>query len=299
MLKEIGDQTIAVTHIAVVASPVKARAKSKRSPRLIVPLVRDAARTDDHPRAATQPLNVVGSITELYRRRVDLQRAEMKLTLQIKAICRRLLMADGKSFEEATKESAALYNALSTSGKHALSSIGLLHAAPLLESREPLERNKKLLDKQLSGLAKELPIWEWSKGVRGLAATSLCSLIGEIGDLGQYATVAKVWKRMGVAVFDGARQGGLGKGAAADEWTRHGYVKRRRSVLWNVGACLLRSQKASNGEFYRVYADRRDYEKAVHPELTKLQIHRRAQRYMEKRFLRELWKAWRATKVFL
>ncbi len=267
--------------------------ESKREHRVVDSQFESVARTDDHRLIENQFGDVVGSIIELYRRRVDLQRAEIKLTLQIKAICRRLLMATGKKYDEATEESAVLYDCLRGHGEHALASSAFVHTAPLIAARVPLIEHRKIIEKQLASMAKELPIWEWSVGIRGLAALTLSSLVAEIGNPSGYSSVAKVWKRMGVAVMDGTRQGGLGKLASADEWIRHGYVKRRRSVLWGIGASLLRSQKATNGPFYEVYVTRKDYERSQHPEFSKIQVHRRAQRYMEKRFLREMWKAWR------
>ncbi len=131
------------------------------------------------------------------------------------------------------------------------------------------------------------------------------------GDLSNYASVAKVWKRLGLAVMNGVRQGGLKKSAKAEEWILHGYSRTRRSVMWNIGDALIKAQvrkvKDEDGEdtgervalgyYGQVYLDRKAYERdkaiAEEVERTPMHIHRRAQRYMEKRLLRNLWQAWR------
>lgn len=71
--------------------------------------------------------------------------------------------------------------------------------------------------KRMEALAAILPVWErWAKNVRGFGARSLATLVAEIGNPDDYARVARVWKRMGVAVIDGVRQGGLNKSASKD-----------------------------------------------------------------------------------
>ncbi len=57
--------------------------------------------------------------------------------------------------------------------------------------------------------------------------------------------------------------------------------------MWNVGACIVKA----GGPLKAVYDARKAYE-ADHVE-TKAHAHNRAQRYVEKRFLRDLWSAWR------
>ena len=70
----------------------------------------------------------------------------------------------------------------------------------------------------------------------------------------------------------------------------HGYSPRRRSVLWQVGDVLIKSNR--DGVYKKLY-DERKIEEAKNPELkSKMHIHRRAQRYMEKRLLVDMWEAW-------
>ena len=166
--------------------------------------------------------------------------------------------------------------------------------------------------KRMEALSVTLPVWEcWAKDVRGFGARSLATLVAEIGDLNNYATVARVWKRMGVGVIDGVRQGGLTKSASKEQWIEHGYKAKRRALLFVVGDCLVKSN--GDGYYRAVYLGRKQYEiaKAMEhgllvapaariPKAKREQyvsegvIHKRAQRYMEKRLLQHLWQAWRA-----
>ncbi len=119
---------------------------------------------------------------------------------------------------------------------------------------------------------------------------------------------------MGVAVMgqgDGLfdhRQGNPGPGASAADWINEAYSRRRRSRLFVIGDGLVKTA----GPYREVYLARKAYEVARAEELGLIvapsakipakrkaefrsvgHIHRRAQRYMEKRLLRDLWRAWR------
>ncbi len=165
--------------------------------------------------------------------------------------------------------------------------------------------------KEMERLASSLPVWtSFGEGVRGFGARSLAVIVGETGDIGSYATVAKLWKRMGLAVMNGVRQGGLRKTASAEDWIAHGYSARRRSYMFVIGDVLVKNK----GTYREVYLARKEYEReqaavrglivapsAKIPVARKAEfisdghIHKRSQRYMEKRLLRDLWQAWRRT----
>ncbi len=103
---------------------------------------------------------------------------------------------------------------------------------------------------------------------------------------------------MGMAVIGGERQ----RRVAGEGAIEHGYVARRRSLMWNIGECLIKAQvrkdpadetkRIAIGSYGQVYLDRKAYEQTRTESLAL--AHNRAKRYMEKRLLRELWKAWRA-----
>lgn len=179
-----------------------------------------------------------------------------------------------------------------------------------IQGRAHWDAIESAASKEMERLAASLPVWRsFGEGVRGFGARSLAVIIGEAGDLAAYANPGKLWKRMGLAVFDGVRQGGLLKTASKEEWIAHGYNRQRRSHMFVIGDVLVKT----TGPYREVYLTRKQYERAKAAErgltvapaakipakrkaefISDGHIHHRAQRYMEKRLLRDLWKAWRA-----
>lgn len=184
---------------------------------------------------------------------------------------------------------------------------GVIEAA--IESRRPFVEIENYNAKEMERLAKALPVWDaWAAETKGVGARSLAVIVGEAGDLSNYPKKGHLWKRMGLAVLDGLRQGGLPKGAGADAWIEHGYNPARRSRIWQMGDSMVKC----DGPYRKVYLVRKEYEReqaalrgltvAPSAKIPKARadefisdghVHRRAQRYMEKMFLRDLWAAWR------
>lgn len=185
--------------------------------------------------------------------------------------------------------------------------------AAALQARAPFAAVEKSAEKEMARLAKSLPVWtDFAEGVRGLGAISLAVILAETGDLSDYPKKGHVWKRLGLAVINGVRQGGLRKTASAEEWIVHGYNRQRRSRIFVIGDVLIKQ-----GDLYRqVYLDRKEYERRAAEALGLIvapaakipakdralyvsdgHIHRRAQRYMEKRLIRDLWQAWNGRRV--
>ena len=111
--------------------------------------------------------------------------------------------------------------------------------------------------------AKKLPAYSWAKSVKGLGDTSFATLVGECGDIGSYKSVSAVWKRLGLAVMDGKRQGSPGDGATPGDWIRHGYSRRRRSVSWNARKGLILNMglyRPAFGEDVRANPDLTEYQ---------------------------------------
>lgn len=176
-----------------------------------------------------------------------------------------------------------------------------------MATRSPWDALEKQATKEMEKFARCLPVWDWAKDVRGLGARSLAIIVAEAGDLSAYPKKGHLWKRMGLAVMDGVRQGGLGKGASKDEWIVHAYNAKRRSQMFIIGDVMVKV-----GSHYRdVYLKRKEYERkraeklglivAPAAKIPKARaemyiadgvIHRRSQRYMEKRLLKDLWQAW-------
>jgi transposase len=154
-------------------------------------------------------------------------------------------------------------------------------------ARRPLDELRAATERQMEALARSLPAWPWVESVKGLGPLGLAIIVGEAGDLSTYPNPAKLWKRLGLAVFDGR---GQRKSTDAAEAARQGYNPRRRSAVWTVTDSLLRQRNP-----YRdLYDGRKAYELARAPEMSKLHAHRRAQRFAGKRMILDLWKAWRS-----
>lgn len=240
----------------------------------------------------TDTATICARLRERHRMRQDLLRAEVRLTLQIKAICRRLV---GGDIGEADK----LYRAIEGKGDHEHAMAAIAVTAPLRSARDTLEASRTDIEKAMVKDARQLPIMPWVQAIRGFGELSLAGLIGETGDLASYATHSRLWKRLGLAVIGGERQ----RRIAGDAALEHGYSPTRRSLVWNIGQCVMKAQSArvdkttgevtrEAGRYRQLYDDRKVYE-ADRVE-TRGHAHNRATRYMEKRLIRDLWNAWRA-----
>lgn len=155
-------------------------------------------------------------------------------------------------------------------------------------ARDAIAAQRKAVEKVLVAHTRRLPVFAWAKAQRGISELSLAAIVGEAGDLGNYANPGKLWKRMGLAVFDGKSQR---RTTDAEKAVQQGYSPARRSQMHVIGENLIR---ASNPEYRALYDARKAYEVERDPEMKPLHAHRRALRYIEKRLLRSVWQAWRA-----
>lgn len=272
--------------------------------------------------ADTDP--ICQQLVEEWRRRQDFLRARQRLDLQAQSVCRRICDGD-------KDKAAKLWAEVKKDADHELR----VWLAPYIAGMAPLEAAKIEREKVLAKLVKKLPIYAWAKGVGGLGDVSLAGIIGECGKFqpGEYRSVSALWKRMGMAVIEGERQRRVTGAAALD----HGYNAERRSLMWNIGCCLIKAQVRSEkdekgkkipgseyaiGELGALYLSHkaalaarneaggfaetaaRAVERAkkagskpndanLEGRITKPHLHNMAQRYIEKRLLRQLWQAWR------
>jgi hypothetical protein len=181
----------------------------------------------------------------------------------------------------------------------------------------PYDEIEKRSTKAMIKLAIQLPVWKsFCEPIYGFGPISLAIIVGEAGNLDNYDSDTKLWKRMGVAVINGDRQGIVPKGiigaARKEAWIERGYSPIRRSRLFTIGGPLIQLNK---GVYRAAYEHRRRHTQITHPEwwvdasgkpkLTKdgtpASAHGAldAQRYMEKRLLRDLWRAWRRTSLIM
>jgi hypothetical protein len=160
----------------------------------------------------------------------------------------------------------------------------------LIDHHKAMKAQQAEQEKALDKLAKQLPAWSWVDAFKGLGPGGFAEIVAHCGDLGQYDNPAKVWKRMGLAVFDGKAQG---KRKDAAEAAIHGFSPRRRAVMHCLGESILRARRL-NPEYGEIYDARKALEAAKPECQTKMHAHKRAMRYIEKRLLKHLWQAWRA-----
>jgi hypothetical protein len=232
--------------------------------------------------------SLVQEIRHQHRLREDFLGAEKRLTLQIKALCRRVCGGD-------KTEAAVVYKALEKgdlTDDRAAKMIGLY--LTLQNAREEIKKQRKHHEKLLVTVVKDLPVYGWMESVRGFGPLGLAQIVGEAEDLSRYANPSKLWKRMGVGRFehDGEwltqrRYSNKAKAVAA------GYSPRRRSILFSVGDAIVKVGKG--GPYRELYDAKKIFYREKWPDTTPMHVHRAAQRYMEKRLLRDLWREWRKT----
>lgn len=254
---------------------------------------------------------VFRDIKDCHRRRQDFLNAEGALTRQIKAIERRMKAWDTMSPCAAVSSSAPVNGGAghrSAAIQRHYAGASSLVTLQLHVARKPLRAHRREAEKEMVALAKTLPVYtSFVEPIFGMGALGLAQIVGEAGNLSGYSGPAKLWKRFGLGLVGGERQG---RRTNAKEAAEHGYSPRRRSVIYIIGDSLLKKRNAYKG----LYDERKKYEvakaKAAGLKVraarkgdprdqasagfrSKLVIHRRAQRYVEKRLLRNLWRTWR------
>lgn len=257
------------------------------------------------------------SIWADWRTRQRWHKAEKSLTLQSKAYCRGWV-------EDGDKDKAGKLYAAYEAGEPVDTALAAL-LSPYTAAIRMFEEQRSGIEKSLRKTARKLPIYPWIKDVYGASDMTLAAIVGEAGNIGAYKSVAAVWKRLGLAVFEGNRQGNTaGADDKAKEFVKHGYSPARRSVVWNIGNGLIggmgRGPRLSPGEdpnaredlspYQRLFVERCRYEAErdhAHrrPDTIKKDTGEvresfskhaasRAKRYVEKRFIRDLYATWRA-----
>ena len=196
----------------------------------------------------------------------------------------------------------------------------LVRVARLLEPRDAAVADQARLAREMGRAAKRLPVWTFAESVRGLGAPMLGKLVAEAPGRETHGFLdfdgpAKLWARFGLAVVDGAApRRAIGKVL--------GHSPYRRSVAWQMGDSLLRANlrrgedgiSCAIGPWGELYLKRKDLErqkaglaglevlpaakiKKLHlgddAAISEGRIHLMAKRWVEKRLVRELWRAWR------
>lgn len=170
------------------------------------------------------------------------------------------------------------------------------HLGALRAGLEPIRAAREEVERAMRRAARKLPAYAFAKDVKGFGDLGLAALIGEAGELSRYATVEKIWKRLGLAPYEGKaystwrRTGGL----SAEDWTLAGYAPRRRAEVYAViQDPLFRHQTVSQGPYRAAYDVRRARTAETHPDWTKAHSHADAGRVMVKALVSDLWSEWR------
>ena len=172
-------------------------------------------------------------------------------------------------------------------------------------------------EKKMEQLAKQLPIVAWLDTVPGLGLLGTATIIAETGDLSKYPNVAKVWKRLGYAPYNGLAGSSWKRpkwrngepALSAEEWTLNPFNGKRYGMLFSISDSLLRKQwigKAktedgkgrADGKYGAVYEKRREHTAVTHPDWTPKHSQMDGLRIMMKEVVKDLWLEWnRVTKL--
>jgi hypothetical protein len=261
---------------------------------------------------------VLGEIRRAHRNRVFLMDQRKRADNALGAFLRRALGWRRTAPAEVRKEieervAAAIEAALraAKTGEPATDELYLefediIDAA--LAARAPMAKAEHEALLHMNKAVRKLPVWNaWAKSVPGVAEASIGTIVGECGDLGSYKSTSAIWKRMGLAVVDGHRQGRPGPNASVATWIAEGYSPRRRSYAWVLGDVFVKVKGP-----YRVHYDRIKAEEEAkaaargqtieaasvrtkkQPDefMSKGHVHLRAKRRVEKLFLKHLRAAW-------
>ena len=158
---------------------------------------------------------------------------------------------------------------------------------------------EKMLLKRIRNQLIGHPIWEgYLKDVKGVGPVIAASLIGEIGDANKFEKTSDLWAYAGKAVVDGKAQRRI-HGQKAN-WNKY-----LQLVLWKFGSSVVKVGARYKSKYCDLYYSRKKYEEENHDRTCKtiqekgecsapkLHIHSRAVRYIEKKFLSDLYHYWK------
>lgn len=160
------------------------------------------------------------------------------------------------------------------------------------QARAPLESMRKTVEKDMVKIARDLPVHKWTETVRGFGDKALAVVIGETGDLGNYPNPAKVWRRLGLAPYNGMSGSAwrMMGGLSSDEWVDFGYSGKRLSQVFScITEPMIKHQ--SEGLPYRAVYDR-EKQKFLGRELRPKHAHMHGLRVMTKAVVLDLWRVW-------
>jgi hypothetical protein len=212
----------------------------------------------------------LSEIIDLSKTRRQWQQASNRLYLHALSMCRSYCNGD-------KGEAVKLYKATASGDDIRLHSL----IGPFIDDIERWDARIAVIEKRILPLMKDIPIGDYIAKTKGLGPMSMATMISHTGGFDQYATIAKLWRRLGLAVSeDGSARGSLIIPGIAD-------YRPRRAAAYVVGSGLM---KAGNPEFRAVYD--REKLKALGKDWTKARAHNHAMRVGTKWAIKQMWKAW-------
>lgn len=120
-------------------------------------------------------------------------------------------------------------------------------------SRKSWDAFREASESGMREAVKSLPVYDFAQSVRGFGELGLGIIVAESGNLAKhiegFPSVAKVWKRLGLAVIDGRRQQRIT--SDPELAIRHGYSPRRRAEIWTLADSMFRAQWTSELSAYK------------------------------------------------
>lgn len=263
----------------------------------------------------TELIETIALIRGLHRQRRFAMKVQQKLDRSLESFLRINATdwnpnADEKDRERANREVKAIIEAVRAGGEHAFAD----EVRMCDEARKPTDLKRAAAEKAMEKAAKELPVYPWVEAIRGAGALGLATIIAETGDLTNYATPAKVWKRLGYAPYDGyagstwKRESWRPRSLSKDEWIANPFSGERYALmaqiaLWLVNSQWIGAKKSETGEgkpngvYGAIYAKRRAHTKTSHPDWSDGHRRKDALRVTMKKFLLDLWTEWNRAAV--
>lgn len=143
--------------------------------------------------------------------------------------------------------------------------------------------------KVIERLVEDLTVWRWVEPIRGVGRLQLGQIIAEAGDLNNFANPAKLWRFFGLAVIDGQAER-LHRGQQA------AFNPRLKGMAFTLATGLRNHNHSEYRALYdeqKAKAIARGWDKQKSQTTNRAEAH--AMRLLAKRFLRDLWRAWRVT----
>ena len=184
-------------------------------------------------------------------------------------------------------------------------------------SLAPVAAFRKQVEARMEGKAERLPGFDLTLRMPGFKARGLAVIIGEAGNLSNYATVRKLWRRLGLGMAPGHEEHAYSTwrmkgGLNADDWTAAGYSPKRLGQVYGVVTVPLVMNKGKN-RYGELYVARRARTLVTHPEWYldkngKMKLgpdgkpssgHASADaaRIITKALLSDLWSEWRGSRA--